>query len=1123
MFYIAAGRFGESIVHQLIFHYFKSWQLDIIVELLINALLLPILVFFIRFAHNASGVLSRIDSTSSKTAATSENSSILPSSGGSAVSTLSSALPYNEAIAAPNITSHSSVETKVKVTKSSNSTSTSVTASSKAKSASGVYTGLTPGINGTHTTPKSSHTSVKSSYFASQTSSNATVHGTGSSSKHGSKSTSKTSFSKSSSYNSTTKTTASHLSLITSTNTNSTTTKKMKTTTSHNVTTKASYTVWDGQTITQASCASSTLGQSAADYCRLLIGTVQLHYWPTGTAALNKTFPSTIYLSKYDITMTSPSVYFAINTMKATGLCGQQVGPTLKNFAVGYDITDVSTMQPFKNAKATTRMGPPRQLELSDLRTDCPKTTILPEDYFDYQGTNHLVKGEDSECNPILSWPTDLRHAAGDFWTKCGRHWGGKLGVFDPPVPVTACTGDAAECLYGSKKTSTAVMASTTSSNGPATALADQVSTTPATPSPTVAAGPSNTGNSDFLNFITSARSSLALSSSSASATHSTDGSGPAATGSAVSEPGLGHSAAPPQSTGEPDVQSTDQNDPQSGATSIVQDPPPQNSSPSPTVVAAVGSNTFSAVPASSGVILPDGFTASAGQVTTLADALSSPIVVSVGSSNLVVGSESYVLPTNAPVESKQTQPTTPVAIATLSGDSVISALPGASSVVVGTQIASIGGAAVTEGGNIVKLTPSGVEVGDTDNNAVSTYSIPAASPQSSMPVNVGIVNGQSISVAPASAQNPSIAVLGDQTISLGGLAATISGGVNVASLGSSGVVIQAPSGTITIPVPSGTPISTNIAVVNGQSISVAPVMGQSLSAAVVDGQSLSIGAPAATISGGYVVSLGSSGIVVQASGSTITTIAMAPEATNLANVGVINGQTVSIAAGSPSSPNTPIAVVAGHTLTAGGPVATLSGGEIASLGSSGVVVQAAGGTITTIPVPTYNAQPPASTFTSAAVVFGQTMTVSAIEGNSVAIIAGQTLTSGGPVATISGGNVVSLGVSGVVVQGSNGKATTIAMPMSAPDNKHASGSGQQASDNGQTSKTGDVKIPFSNQSAPTANILSNGTGSNPSSSPNPTATTVELFSNDGVVSHSPGIRWWSVLLLGICGSLVLR
>jgi len=99
--------------------------------------------------------------------------------------------------------------------------------------------------------------------------------------------------------------------------------------------------------------------------------------------------------------------------MKATDLCGKQVGPTIKNYAVGYDVTDVYTLQPYANTKVKTRMGDPKQLQLSDLRTDCPQTTILPEDMFDYLETNHVVLGQDSQCNPILSWPTDLRLAAG--------------------------------------------------------------------------------------------------------------------------------------------------------------------------------------------------------------------------------------------------------------------------------------------------------------------------------------------------------------------------------------------------------------------------------------------------------------------------------------------------------------------------------------------------------------------------------------------------------------------------------------------------------------------------------------------------------------------------------------
>ena len=101
--------------------------------------------------------------------------------------------------------------------------------------------------------------------------------------------------------------------------------------------------------------------------------------------------------------------------MMATDLCGNQVGPTIKNYAVGYDVTDVYTLQPFANTIATTRMGAPKQLQLSDLRMDCPKTTILPDDIFDYLETNHVVLGKDSQCNPILSWPVDLRLAAGWF------------------------------------------------------------------------------------------------------------------------------------------------------------------------------------------------------------------------------------------------------------------------------------------------------------------------------------------------------------------------------------------------------------------------------------------------------------------------------------------------------------------------------------------------------------------------------------------------------------------------------------------------------------------------------------------------------------------------------------
>jgi len=100
--------------------------------------------------------------------------------------------------------------------------------------------------------------------------------------------------------------------------------------------------------------------------------------------------------------------------MRATDLCGQQVGPTLTDVITGYDLTDVYTLQPYKNAAATTRMGPPEQLQLSDLRTDCPAVTADPNslDSLNLISYKNILGTNDTECNPILSWPTRLKHIA---------------------------------------------------------------------------------------------------------------------------------------------------------------------------------------------------------------------------------------------------------------------------------------------------------------------------------------------------------------------------------------------------------------------------------------------------------------------------------------------------------------------------------------------------------------------------------------------------------------------------------------------------------------------------------------------------------------------------------------
>lgn len=95
-------------------------------------------------------------------------------------------------------------------------------------------------------------------------------------------------------------------------------------------------------------------------------------------------------------------------------------------------------------------------------------------------------------------------------------------------------------------------------------------------------------------------------------------------------------------------------------------------------------------------------------------------------------------------------------------------------------------------------------------------------------------------------------------------------------------------------------------------------------------------------------VSLAPIGIVVSNSDSgVINTIAMpAAYPTQVINVGIVAGQTISAAAAGSSA-----VIVGGQKLSLGGPVVTLSGNQVASLGSSGIVIQAPSGIVTTLNV----------------------------------------------------------------------------------------------------------------------------------------------------------------------------
>ena len=343
--------------------------------------------------------------------------------------------------------------------------------------------------------------------------------------------------------------------------------------------------------------------------------------------------------------------------------------------------------------------------------------------------------------------------------------------------------------------------------------------------------------------------------------------------------------------------------------------------------IAIIGTQTLSAIPGSSGVVLPNGSTATPGSVATVTDANSQPIVVSVGSSGIYIGgtssgdSTSYVANPTIP----------PVAIATI-GDEVLSAAPGASNVVIGSQTASLGDDAITVGGSIIQLTPSGVVVNDGSGGPAQTYAIPTPAAALSP---IATVAGQVISAAPGATN----IVVGSQTASLGGSPITVAG--SVIQLTPSGVVVNDGSGgasTYTIPTVAAAP--TPIATIGGQVISAAP----GASTILVGGQTLTAGGVPVTLSGSNnVASLGPSGLVVQYPGGSVSSFARptaAPSAEAL--IGTIAGLSFSV----PASAS--VISIGSQGVTLGGSPVTVSN-DVVSLGPSGLAIQLPGGGVSTI------------------------------------------------------------------------------------------------------------------------------------------------------------------------------
>jgi hypothetical protein len=226
---------------------------------------------------------------------------------------------------------------------------------------------------------------------------------------------------------------------------------------------------------------------------------------------------------------------------------------------------------------------------------------------------------------------------------------------------------------------------------------------------------------------------------------------------------------------------------------------PPSPTTTSPAAIAVIGSNTLLAIPGSSGIILPGDSTATIGQVATVTDSSGSKAIVSVGTYGIyIAGVGTDFNPTfyaNPTVEA--TPISAAIAIATIAGQ-VVSAAPGAPSVVINGQTVTLEGQAITLAGtnDVVTLGLKGLVV-QYPSGTVSTFAIPATPTHQAAVTIAGYIVTATAGV--------SAIVIGGQTATLGGQAVTLTNG-DVVSLGSGGMVVQIPGGgvsTATLPVVS--------------------------------------------------------------------------------------------------------------------------------------------------------------------------------------------------------------------------------------------------------------------------------------------------------------------------------
>lgn len=435
---------------------------------------------------------------------------------------------------------------------------------------------------------------------------------------------------------------------------------------------------------------------------------------------------------------------------------------------------------------------------------------------------------------------------------------------------------------------------------------------------------------------------------------------------------------------------------------------PALQQAPTPLGVLTVAGQEHSVVQDANGNIQIDGESFAVGAVTAIDG--STVTVASEG----VLGGATVISYAQPPVQDKQS------AIFTANGHTYTVEQHSGSIRINGATAST--GEVVTINGEALTIGSDGINV---DGTTIAFASGQTAAPPAITGANIVIASKT------MSALKDGDDVLVDGTRLTLGQVATLAG--TKVRIASDGIVVGTSTASFYETYGSTTGLN-DVVTIDGQVYSASKLPGQS-GATVLAGQTLSQGGSAATING-EVVTYGPHGI---------STIHSAASMTVGGGVGTAY----------PKLPGLPDAVLlAGHTLSRGGPAATIDG-EVISYGSHGISVVASAGSATV--TPTYD--PVDSVIT----IDGTAYTATPVQGRSgVVVLGGQTLSIGGSGVTIAS-HFVTEGSNGVSLVDSTAPASDgadFSRPTSTTDTTESYTSAvQQSSTTPDRDSSGSVKV----------------------------------------------------------------